>query len=322
MTYSLQCNANNRAEKNTAIKQCYTYFDQHLIQKARPFCEEAVALGDRQAELFLALLSFDDAAELNWYLQELKASDNHFYMSRIAYMYEMGLGTQKNYKKAVHWYMQAFEHKSKIASEPLGGIFLKGGSGIKADPKKSAYWYQLAAQQGDLIAFKRLGRFYSKGLGVEKNISLAKKWLQLAADEYDTQSMVLLGLILKSENNHESAIELWQHASKLHNAHAKFLLGRAYFNGKHLKKDYAHAIALFKISSQCGNPNSNEVPELHIHFCQQQAPYYLGQIYEHGKGVKIDIEKARRWYKQATRQGSIEALKALSGLISEDSVNQ
>jgi len=315
IAYCIQCYAGNRVLNNADIDQCYNYFDQNLMQKARPFCEKAVTQGDRQAELYLAIMSFDDTAEFNWYLQELKNSANHFYMASVAYMYEIGRGTRKDFKKAVHWYTQANEHKSKAAPLALGRIFLKGGFGIEADVKKSAYWYQKAAQQGDLIAFERLGRFYSKGLGVEKNISTAKKWYQRGVDEYDSQAMVMLGLILESENNHKAAIELWQHASKLHDAHAKFLLGRVYFNGEHMKKDYNRAIELFKISSQCGNPNSDEIPELHIHFCQQQAPFYLGQIYEHGKGVKIDTEQAQQWYRQAANQGSDKALKALSGLM-------
>jgi TPR repeat protein len=38
-----------------------------------------------------------------------------------------------------------------------------------------------------------------------------------------------------------------------------------------------------------------------------EAQYYLGMIHYEGFGVEKDIEAAKRWFKKASRQGSLDA---------------
>ncbi|VAW70219.1 hypothetical protein MNBD_GAMMA10-277 [hydrothermal vent metagenome] len=307
--------ANNDAD---AIALCYKYFDQNLMQKARLWCKKASEQKDKRATLFLAISSLDDAAEFNWYLRELQtnpeASTNTDLMAAVAGSYADGVGTEKNYKKAVFWYTRADKYNSTSAALDLAQLLSTGGYGIDSNLEKAFYWYQKAANQNNTAAFEYLGHFYSMGLGIEKNIAQAKKWYQKAIDNYNPRSSVLLGLILQSEARYTQAITLWEKASNGHDAHAQFLLGFEYFKGKHIKKDYQRAIELFKISAQCSYTGEDEIPQLRLYYCQRESPYYLGLIYAQGYGVSKDSEQARIWYLQAANMGNKKADNALKEL--------
>ncbi len=293
-----------------AAEECERLFKINYMQKALPWCKKAAAQGDRKSKLNIAIISLDEKAELNWYLHELNTTKNHYYMSNVAYRYELGRGTKKDYSQAIYWYKKASQHKSKTAAVSLGKIYSRGGYGLARDYKKSASWYHQAAKNNELIAFERLGSFYFYGLGVNKDITKAKAWFTRAIEKYDTQAMVLLGLIYESENKKDKAITLWKKASKLHNPHAQFLLGRTYFNNK----NYHQAIKLFLLSSQCKESTSTDIPQINLLYCQQQAPYYLGGIYEKGNGVDIDIPKSLGWYNKAFKHGNLLAESKIKNL--------
>ena len=43
------------------------------------------------------------------------------------------------------------------------------------------------------------------------------------------------------------------------------------------------------------------------HRKKMQAQYFIGMIYYEGFGVEKDEEEAKRWFKKASRQGSLDA---------------
>ncbi len=55
------------------------------------------------------------------------------------------------------------------------------GKGVDQDYKLAAHWYEKLAKLGDARAQTSLGLMYARGYGVEKNMPLAMKWLNLAA---------------------------------------------------------------------------------------------------------------------------------------------
>jgi TPR repeat protein len=56
------------------------------------------------------------------------------------------------------------------------------------------------------------------------------------------------------------------------------------------KGEYKEAFSLF-----LKNPKNSE------------AQFYLGMMYEHGDGVSCDVEKAKEWYRKASRQRNPDA---------------
>ena len=50
------------------------------------------------------------------------------------------------------------------------------GNTLERSPENAFYWYSKSAQAGYALAYGRLGRMYEYGIGVEKDIKLAKYW--------------------------------------------------------------------------------------------------------------------------------------------------
>ena len=61
--------------------------------------------------------------------------------------------------------------------------------------------------------------------------------------------------------------------------------------------DYSQAIKLLTPAAEAGNPN---------------AQFYLGMIYDFGRGVPDNHEKANEWYQQAAVQGQDDAMYNLA----------
>ena len=68
---------------------------------------------------------------------------------------------------------------------------------MEQDLIKAAEWYCKAAEKGFVDAQANLGMMYYHGQGVSRDLEEAARWLQLAADCGDTESMALLRRINK-----------------------------------------------------------------------------------------------------------------------------
>ena len=66
-----------------------------------------------------------------------------------------------------------------------------------------------------------------------------------------------------------------------------------------MPQDYKKAVSLFKKAAEQG---------------VEEAGCFLGQAYEEGTGVKVNMHKAEKWYKKAAEMGSEEALEKIKVL--------
>lgn len=76
----------------------------------------------------------------------------------------------------------------------------------------------------------------------------------------------------------------------------KLFLGKCYYNGTGISKDYSKAIELFNSPADQGHA---------------EAQFYLGKCYFNGWGVSPNIEKAVNYYYKASKQNLAEAQYAL-----------
>jgi TPR repeat protein len=67
-----------------------------------------------------------------------------------------------------------------IAANNLGYLY-DNGVGVNRDPAKALYWFRKVAEAGGPIGQYNLGNAYLKGRGVEQDPVEAAKWLTLAA---------------------------------------------------------------------------------------------------------------------------------------------
>ena len=95
--------------------------------------------------------------------------------------HDEGLGTEIDYKQALHWYKAAAEEGHILAIHNVGNMY-RDGRGVKVDRAEAAAWWLQAAAAGDIIPALRLGEAYEAGLGVPRNIEKAKFWYSKAAE--------------------------------------------------------------------------------------------------------------------------------------------
>ena len=128
-------------------------------------------------------------------------------------------------------------------------------------------WLELAAKQGDAQAQTFLAQMYLNGEGVKKDFVIAKNWLELAAKQGDPS--------------------------------AHFSLARMYYRGEGVKKDFAMAKNYLEFSAWQGDV---------------QAQSLLASLYISGKGIKRDFVKAKNWLELSAGQGYVLAQFLLGAL--------
>lgn len=102
--------------------------------------------------------------------------------------YKYGLGVKKSDTKALFWFKKAAEQGSHGAQSNLGDLYEKGGIGVKQDYQKSLYWNRKSAEQGGKTGLFNMGYMYENGLGVEKNLDIAKKWYAQSCQAGDNEA--------------------------------------------------------------------------------------------------------------------------------------
>ena len=95
--------------------------------------------------------------------------------------YYEGLGTRRNFKRAVDYFKRAVE-----AGNPRGYFYLGKsnieGNGVRMNPEKGAELLAKGAEAGDLQCFLSLATCYATGMGVEPDAERAAELLNQARE--------------------------------------------------------------------------------------------------------------------------------------------
>jgi uncharacterized protein len=217
----------------------------------------------------------------------------------LGFMYERGLGLDKNYAKAIHWYRKAAAQGIAAAYIGLGGVFESGAGGIK-NYAEAVRWYRKAAKKGNSFGKYKLGGMYDFGLGVDKNYVKAADWYRKAADEGLGIAQSSLGLLYEKgrgvSKDYAKAINLYRKAAIQGDKIGQTSLGYMYEFGLGVNKNYIQAVQWYRKAADQGDAVA------------QQA---LGGAYEFGRGVGKDYDEAVRWYKKSARQGNNQSINWL-----------
>jgi len=146
-----------------------------------------------------------------------------------------------------------------------------------------------------------LGVFYAEGQLVKKDYKRAVYWLNKAAMNgvsnaaYNLAVMYQQGLGVKK--NFEEAMHYYNYAVELGHPEAMYNLGIIYFVGSDgAKRDVAKGVSYFARAARLG---------------VAEAAYNLGVLYESDTLGAIDLEKSKKYYKQAADSGYEKAKTAL-----------
>ena len=101
--------------------------------------------------------------------------------SKLAYLYDRGMGVEMNVESALKWYHAAAKQDDPTALNNLGLMYL-ARKGVQNDPNEALRYFKLAAEKGSSGAMDNLGEMYGKGIGVPRDLAEAFKWFLMAAE--------------------------------------------------------------------------------------------------------------------------------------------
>ncbi len=160
--------------------------------------------------------------------------------------------------------------------------------------------YQHFAEKGDKNGQLKLAYMLDHGLGGVADANLAEKWYRLAADQGQPVAQYLLGNLyqlgyLDQQPDYLEA-KKWYSSAQGSYAPAAVALGFIYDT---VDDNYQQALLGYQQAADKGYP---------------LGQFDLGLIYEKGKGVPVDLVKAKELYLKAAEKGHVQAMVQLAGL--------
>ncbi|MCH9715744.1 MAG: SEL1-like repeat protein, partial [Gammaproteobacteria bacterium] len=171
--------------------------------------------------------------------------------------------------------------------------------------KKARAIYSVLAERGDSNAQLKLGYLLEQGLGGKVNFEEAAQWYTLSANQNQPVAQYLLGRLnqmgrLDALPNDEVAKQ-WYQKAKHSYAPAAIALG---FIIETVDKNYKEALAAYALAAQKNNTI---------------GLFDLGLIYQYGKGLPVDNNKAEELYLKAAEHGHVRAMVQVAGIYLHDS---
>ena len=181
---------------------------------------------------------------------------------KLASIYEAIAKEGMYHCKAFYWYTKAAENGNSEAQFKLGDsvAFKKSLSLSKVESAMSIDLLTKAAKQGHIEAQISLGYRYYYSDGVDKNIDLAVKWWQKAAEQDSIDAQYILGYHYDdgSGKNIDLAVKWYRKAAEKGDDDAQAALGACYEYGEGVEKNIKTARAWYEKAVAQGNPNGKE----------------------------------------------------------------
>lgn len=223
----------------------------------------------------------------------------------LGWLYEYGLGTKVNYKKAAEYYKK---DTTDVAYSQLGDLYLEGHLG-KLDKNTYQlgrdYHYQ-AAELGNESSIYTLGSIYLNGNDFEPaDYARAAHYFRTLADLGSAQGQYIMGRMheegLGVEQSADKAVNYYRLATEQGHSSAACYLGDYYREGciGGVEKNPSAAFAYYVSSANDGNP---------------MGYYYTARSYLEGCGVEKDTAAAVHYLSQAARGEVAPAADRLAGI--------
>ena len=284
--------------------------------KAAEWYRKSAEQGNAEAQCYLGYMyinglgvSQDNAKAVEWYRKSAEQGDADA-QCNLGIMYSKGLGVSQDNAKAVEWYRKSAEQGNADAQCILGKMY-ENGRGVSQDNAKAVEWYRKSAEQGAADAQCNLGYMYECGLGVSEDRVKAVEWYRKAAEQGHATAQCNLGIMyskgLGVSQDNAKAVEWYRKAAEQGNAGGQCNLGYMYGCGLGVSEDNAKAVEWYRKSAEQGNARAVEWYRKSAEQGDATAQYYLGYMYENGRGVSQDNAKAMEWFRKSAEQGNTDA---------------
>lgn len=183
------------------IKGCDCYKSRDFTQATNYF-KQAIASGSIKALNELAQcyhngegVDVDNCKAFELYEKSAYAGDKEG-QNALGTFYFQGIGTEKDHIKALHWTQQSAEQGYVIAQNNLGIIMF--GNGFSKESHSAHIWFEKAIEQDFPQAYKNLGTCYRFGIGVPRDLDIAKTLFIQAIEKGDTTAEDRLKEVLET----------------------------------------------------------------------------------------------------------------------------
>ena len=317
----------------------YNAMDNDKEKQANAFsvAEAQAEAGDEQAALLLGMLydrgigvSADSSKAIYWYQHAGQNPVSQFILGTYT---TLGQGIVKDKEKGADLLQQSADAKFSYADFNLAVIkqqaeqdflpelkisYSLGNShaGIvladyylsekndlaQSDTEKMSEAKQIytgLAEKGDQYAQLKLAYMLDKGLGENPDPAAAQRWYTAAAEQNNPVAQYLLGQFYQlgtiGEPNYALAKEWYQKAAN-QLSKASVALGFIY---ETVDDNYPEALKAYEQAAARGD---------------LYGDYNLALMYEYGKGVPVDYQKAKSLFTVAADKGIDEAMNQLGGM--------
>jgi TPR repeat protein len=133
----------------------------------------------------------------------------------LGYAYDVGLGTKRNRRQAVRWYTVDYRNGRGGGAANLATVYRDVG-----DLHRAVSWWMRAAAMGDGDAMVDTGYCYQYGIGVRKNIAVARRLYRRAIPARDIsmwgreEALYQLGVSYFDAGKPKLAVPLLKRAAK------------------------------------------------------------------------------------------------------------
>ena len=167
-----------------------------------------------------------------WYSEAAKQGNKYGQLG-IGICYERGLGTEKDYKKASEYYIEAASKGLHNANALVGCLYHTGGYGLEKDVRLAFEYFSKSAAKGDAYGMLRLGMCYKEGKAVKVDNNKAFDWFQKSAKQGNEFAQYFTGMAyLKGEGtdkDSQKAYDWLKKAEKANNTFARQALDQYFW---------------------------------------------------------------------------------------------
>jgi uncharacterized protein len=276
-------------------------FEEIQVAQALPVCEQAAEgqpARPRYQYLYGRVL---DAAKRNpEAVAQYTAADRDGYgyaSFALAGFYQEGASVPKDLEQALRLYFRAGNAGIADAFDEGGVIYAQENPPNYLEAKS---WFEHAVQGGSAYGYADLGLLYGKGLGVNKDESMALNLFSEAAKRGSPEGMYRVGLAyfdgLGVQKNLTTACEWFIRAAAGNHPYAEGEAGVCYYNGTGVEQNHETAFNWFVLAGQARLVD---------------ARVSVADMLDRGDGHDQDSAGAVTWYQAAAEQGDAYAMTQL-----------
>ena len=188
----------------------------------------------------------------------------------LAYLTELGIGTEENDQEAMTLYRQVTELEELSlydgylpdAAWTRLGLMYVDAKGVEQDYEEAMACFEHAANDGYAMAQYYLGQMYENGLGMDQNYEEAFSWYVKAADQDYAPALNQIGYLYYNgygvENDIDQAIYYQKLAAMQGYSIAQINLGYLFENGIGVEQNYGTALAYYQRAADQNNEGARE----------------------------------------------------------------